>query len=105
MRAIPQALFALCLACLATPAFAGTASIPCGDQYYCEITCNGTKAEARCEGMGTGAPVCTCEQKGTMGGYVKIRCKSKTKEAHCGADKRPEGNCKGGVHALCTKWR
>ena len=104
MRAIPQVLFALCLGCIATPAFADSARVSCGEQY-CTITCNGTKAGARCEGMGTGAPVCTCEQKGTMGGYIKIRCQSDTKEDYCEANERPGGNCKGGVHALCTKWR
>lgn len=106
MKAIPQVLFALGLGCLATPAFADSARVSCGD-LYCTITCNGTKAEARCEGMGSGAPVCTCETKGTMGGYVKVKCKSATKEAYCAANERPGGHCKGlsGATAVCVKWQ
>jgi len=105
MRAIPQVLFALCLGFIAAPAFADSARVSCGE-LYCTITCNGTKAKARCEGMGEGAPVCTCEQKGTMGGYVKVRCQSATKEVYCEANERPGGHCKGlsGATAVCVKW-
>ena len=103
MRAIPQVLFALCLGCIATPAFADSKHAQCGD-LYCDITCNGTKAEARCEGMGTGAPVCTCETKGTRGGSITVRCKSGTKSDTCEENERPGGNCKGAINARCVRW-
>lgn len=104
MSAFRSVFVALCLGFIAAPAYANSARVSCGE-LYCTITCNGTKAEARCEGGGTGAPVCTCETKGTMGGYIKVRCQSDTKEDYCEANERPGGNCKGGVHALCTKWQ
>lgn len=59
---------------------------------------------SRCGGMGTGAPVCTCETKGTRGGSITVRCKSGTKSDTCEENERPGGNCKGAINARCVRW-